>query len=147
MTKQRTKKNMNSELSQLAQRYHLAEVYVFGSRSQEIADVIRKNGPCRKSSSDVDIGIRPLPGFLLSPREIVNVAIELEDLFSVERVDIVVLPQAEPFLALDIIRGELLYARDSLDQARYELFVLRRAGDLLPFKKERIEMILGGHKQ
>ena len=66
----------------------------------------------------------------------------MEDLFDVERVDLVLLPEADPFLALDIIRGELLYTRDPNQQARYELYVLRRAGDLLPFQKIRTRMIL-----
>jgi hypothetical protein len=67
---------------------------------------------------------------------------ELEDLFEVGRVDLVLLPEADPYVALDVIRGELLYTRDPDRQARYELYVLRRAGDLLPFKKERMRMIL-----
>jgi len=45
-------------------------------------------------------------------------------------------------IALDIIRGEILYTNDPDRQARYELFVLRRAADLLPFKKQRTRMIL-----
>jgi hypothetical protein len=43
---------------------------------------------------------------------------------------------------VDIICGELLYTSDPDQQARYELFVLRRAGDLLPFQRERTRMIL-----
>lgn len=66
----------------------------------------------------------------------------LEELFQTDRVDLVILPEADPYLALDIIRGELLYSQDRDQQARYELFALRRAADLLPFKKERIRMIL-----
>jgi uncharacterized protein len=139
-----TARNTYAELARLAQTYRLAEVYAFGSRSKEIADFTRTGEPSGESSSDVDIAIRPFPATRLSPREIVRLTIELEDLFAAGRIDIALLPQAEPFLALDIIRGELLYARDPLEQARYELLVLRRASDVLPFKKERIEMILGG---
>ena len=36
----------------------------------------------------------------------------------------------------------LLYTSDADRQAEYELFVLRRAGDLLPFYRERVRMIL-----
>lgn len=60
----------------------------------------------------------------------------LEDLLQVGRIDLILLPEADPFLALDIIKGELLYTDDPDQQARHELFVLRRAGDLLPFKKD-----------
>ena len=48
----------------------------------------------------------------------------------------------DSYLALEIIRGELIYTDDPDRQARYELYVLRRAADLLPFKKDRIRMIL-----
>ena len=71
-----------------------------------------------------------------------QLAIELEDLFHAGRVDLVLLPEADPFLSADIIAGELLFTKDPDQQARYELFVLRRAGDLLPFKKARTRMIL-----
>jgi predicted nucleotidyltransferase len=92
--------------------------------------------------SDVDIGVRIKPGAALGPSERVQLALEIEDLLGVSRVDLVILQEAEPFLALEIIRGELLYAEDLNRQARYELYVLRQAGDLHPFKKERIRMIM-----
>ena len=55
---------------------------------------------------------------------------------------VVFLEDAEPFLALDIIRGHLLFCEDIESQARFELYVMRRAGDLLPFKRQRVKMIL-----
>ena len=136
---------MAKRLSELAEAYGLADIYGFGSRAAEIAAFI-KNGRTIKdaSSSDVDIGVRPKRGSRLSTRDLVNLAVGLEELFGVNRVDLVLLPDAEPFLALDIIRGELLYADDPLDQAYYELFVIRRAGYLLPFKRELIDLILRG---
>jgi uncharacterized protein len=72
----------------------------------------------------------------------VHLALEIEDLLEVSCVDLVILQEADPFLSVEIIRGELLYAEDLDRQARYELYLLRRAGDLFPFKKERIRMIL-----
>jgi len=139
------KQERAKKLLELAQAYRLAEIYVFGSRAAEIAALI-KNGRAikRASSSDVDIGVRPKEGPGLSTQDLVRLTTRLEELLGANRVDLVLLPDAEPFLALDIIRGELLYADDPLDQAYYELFVLRRAGDLLPFKRERIDLILRG---
>lgn len=139
------KQNQAARLSELARTYRLADIYAFGSRAGEIAAMIRTGRALkRRSSSDLDIGIRPKKGHRLSPRDVIDLTIELEDLFGVSRVDLVLLPGAEPFLAWDIIKGELLYTEDPLDQAYFELFVLRRASDLLPFKRERIEMILRG---
>lgn len=135
-------------ISRLAQTFGLADIYVFGSRAQEIATTVSKGVVSKLTrSSDVDIGVRPIQGVKLSPRDIVSLTIELEDLLDVNRVDLVLLPGCDPFLALNIIRGELLYARAPVDQSHYEIFVLRRAGDLHPFKKTQIEMILQGQPQ
>ena len=145
MTAAGRKQNKVERLSELAGAYRLADIYAFGSRAAEIAAVIRENKALKRaSSSDVDIGVRPKEGPRLSTRDVVNLTLELEDLFGANRVDLVLLPDSEPFLALDIIRGELLYTEDPVDQSYFELFVLRRAGDLLPFKRERIDMILRG---
>jgi hypothetical protein len=90
----------------------------------------------------VDIAVLPDVQVVLSAREKVEISLELEELLGAPRVDLVILPEADPFLALNIVRGELLYANDLDRQARHELYVLRRAGDLIPFKKERIRMIM-----
>ncbi len=68
---------------------------------------------------------------------------ELEDLFNISRIDLVDLSEAKTFLALDIIKNELLYCDDQDEQPEFELSILRKAGDLLYFEKERYKMILG----
>ena len=55
----------------------------------------------------MDIGVRPSTGHQLDIREKVQLAIELEDLLDVNRVDLVSLPEADPFVAVNVIRGEL----------------------------------------
>jgi predicted nucleotidyltransferase len=134
---------MKQQLEDICRRYEVADLYVFGSRSQEVSSLLSGSAePPLPPGSDVDIGIRPATLEAWNPRKRVQLTQELEDLLQVHLVHLVLLPEADPFLALDIIRGELLYAQDLDDQARYELFVLRRAGDLMPYKKERIRMIL-----
>jgi hypothetical protein len=96
------------------------------------------------AASDVDIGILPQPEASLDPRAKVRLMAELEDLFGAGRVDLVSLPEAPPFLAVEIVRGELLYEVDPDRTAEYELFVLRRAADLAPFERERIHDVLAG---
>jgi uncharacterized protein len=136
------------KLFELAEAYDLADIYLFGSRAKGIAAMVRGDKmPAKGTASDADVGIRPSPGRRLAPREMVRLTLALEDLLSVNRVDLISLPDTDPFLALDIVRGELIFTRDAADQARYELFVLRRAGDLLPLKKTRIEMIVRGRGQ
>ena len=68
----------------------------------------------------------------------------LEDLFDVGRVDLVVLPEADPFLAVNVIRGERLFADNAYLADEYDLYVLRRAADLLPLERERQRLILEG---
>jgi predicted nucleotidyltransferase len=131
-------------LARTCQRFHAATLYVFGSRAGEAAAWMEgverafEHGP-----SDLDVGVRPVPGKSLSVEEKVRLAIALEDLFGVGRVDVVCLPEADPFLAANVVRGERLYARDEYEADEYDLYVLRRAGDLAPLERERMALILG----
>lgn len=59
------------------------------------------------------------------------------------RVDLALLDETDPFLALNIIRGARLYAKDNDAADNYELYIMRRAGDLAPFERQRMKMILG----
>ena len=131
------------KLKEIALRYGLEEVYAFGSRAKEVAARLRGERACAAHpKSDVDIGVRTKLSLTLGPSERVKLALEIEDLLKVSRVDLVILQETDPFLAVEIIRGELLYTEDQDRQARYELYLLGRAGDLLPFKKKRIRMIM-----
>ncbi len=109
---------LRSRLDEFCRNHGLDALYVFGSRAEEVR---RRLDAGRlvpaASSSDVDIGILP-------PES-------------------VVLPEADSFLAVNVIRGERLYFRDAHRIDEYELFVLRRAGDLAPFERERLAMIGG----
>lgn len=135
--------HIKQKLKGICKRYNIADLYVFGIRAKEILAMVNDQAfSSSKPESDVDIGILPADHNNWPPEKKVQLSIELEDLFQVARVDLLLLPETDPYLALDIIRGELLYTNDPDRQARYELYVLRRAGDLLPFKKERTRMIL-----
>ena len=136
--------DIGAELKSIGNRYGIIALYAFGSRAGEVAGLVRGQLGIREhSSSDLDIGVQPKAGNRLSVQEKVRLAADLEDLLGVARVDLVILPEADPFLALDIIRGELLYCADADEQAEYELYVLRRAGDLAHYARERWGQILG----
>jgi uncharacterized protein len=130
-------------LARLADSYGLSALYVFGSRALEIKARLegRETEPT-DPATDLDIGVQPERGRRLPARERVEIALALEGLFGVKRVDLVAVPEAGPFLALEIIRGELIYCRDPDQQAEDELYILRRAGDLAYFEKERRRMII-----
>lgn len=136
---------MIKNLEKTAQTYAISEIYVFGSRMDEM--VRRINGEevgTGFSTSDVDIGVEPLPGKRLTAKQKVQIAIQLEDLLEVSRVDLVVMSEVSPFLALEIISGRLLYCKDHDAQAEHELLILRRAGDLAYYERRRREEIMRG---
>ncbi len=136
---------MQDKLRALSIRYEIAALYAFGSRATEVASRIRgQEAPAELPESDLDMGVQPARGRRLTAEERVRVAEELEEILGARRVDLVVLPEADPFLALDVIRGELLYCADADVQAEDELYVLRRAGDLAPYAHARWRMILSG---
>lgn len=138
-------RDISGGLRSICLRYGIDAVYVFGSRASEIARLVGSDQPLSDTTtSDVDIGVLPKSGYSLDPRAKVRLMAELEDLFEVGRVDLVSLTEAPPFLAVEIIRGELLYEADPDRAAEYELFVLRRAGDLAFFQRERVRNVLAG---
>jgi hypothetical protein len=92
------------------------------------------------SQSDLDIGVLSHSPFSIEDK--VSLTFELEDLFGLPGIDLFVLQEVDAFLAANIMRGERIFAEDSYLADEYELFVLRRAGDLAEFERQRIAMIL-----
>jgi uncharacterized protein len=133
----------DSRLAAIAERFGLADIYVFGSRAGEFASSDRQSS-VQRFDSDVDIAVRSRGPGVLSPEDRVTLTLALERALDAPRVDLLMLSEAGAFLALAAIRGNLLFCADSVDQAEYELYVLRRAGDLAPLERERQEIILNG---
>ena len=129
-------------LESLADKYHLQLIYAFGSRAKEIFQIIhqKKNQPAA-AKSDLDIGIKPEKP--LTIQEKVKIAIIFEDLFDVPKVDVIEIPEAPITLALEIVQGELLYACDEDLEAEYQLYIMSRAADLMPFERLKQKTILG----
>lgn len=104
-------------------------LYLFGSRSRGE----------ETERSDVDIGV-------LFDREVpLRDRLVLED--ELERrlgmpVDLVDAGRANAFLALDVLRGEQVFCSDPYRCDEFELYVMRRAGDLAPFERERRRLAL-----
>lgn len=128
-------------LSRLCEQFEVEILYVFGSRAQEALRFVLEGQAIPSDARDLDIGA--LPRRPLSVRQKVALALALEDLFDVSRVDLVILPEADPFLAANIVRGERIYVRDPHQADEYELYILRRAGDLIPLERERLALLAG----
>lgn len=104
-------------------------LYLFGSRGRHE----------ETEQSDVDVGI------LFRQQESLHEVLLLED--ALERrlglpVDLVDAGGASAFLALDIIRGERVFCADPDRCDEFELYVMRRSGDLAPFERERRRLLL-----
>jgi predicted nucleotidyltransferase len=135
--------NLEGALADICGQYDLVAVYAFGSRAEEIASRVGGEDVVANSEADVDIGVLPESDRELGAKARVDLMQALEDLLGVARLDLVILREADPFLAANIVRGERLYARDPHAADEYDLYVLRRAGDLAPLERERMALILG----
>ena len=133
-------------LEALCERFRVEALYAFGSRAAEAQAWLQGCGGALGGGSDVDLGVRPAANTRLGVYEKAQLAIALEDLLGCARVDLVVIPEADPFVAAEIIRGERLYAHDAHAADEYDLYILRRAGDLAPLERERIELVMQGHR-
>ena len=140
---QRSPSPLAAQLEQIARRFGIRDVYVFGSRAPEIMRRVAGDAQAdAASSSDVDVAVQPFDTAAFTAADRVRFSGALEELFGVGRVDLVILSEAPVLLATEIVRGELLYTADEHAQAEHELYVLRRAADLAPFLRERVEEIL-----
>ncbi|MBI5842088.1 MAG: nucleotidyltransferase domain-containing protein [Chloroflexi bacterium] len=135
---------MNTRLQtieQLCRKYQVKALYVFGSRSADMLHAINNDTyQLASSQSDLDIGVLTHSPFSIESK--VNLTLELEAVFNAPRVDLFILQEADTFLAANIIRGERIYAEDTYLADEYDLFVLRRAGDLAELERQRMAMIL-----
>jgi predicted nucleotidyltransferase len=107
----------------------IVALYLFGSRASQEAT----------ESSDVDVGV--LFREETSLRDVLLLEDDLERRLGLP-VDLIDAARASAFLALDIIRGELIFCADPDRCDEFELYVMRRAGDLAPFERERRRLLL-----
>lgn len=142
--KEKTKKR-RAKLAEIARAFDLEIIYAFGSYAEDALKWLKDDQSSLSilSPSDLDIGIKPAMKKKLSVKEKIHLTMALEDLFFVFTVDLVSIPEADPFLAANIIRGERLFSKNTYLADEYDLYVLRRAGDLIPLERERIALIMG----
>lgn len=129
------------KIEQVCTKYQVKALYVFGSRSADMLQAIRDDAyQLASTQSDLDVGV--LTDSPISIESKVNLTLELEVVFNTAHIDLFILQEVDSFLAANIIRGERIYARDPYLADEYELFVLRRAGDLAELERQRMAMIL-----
>lgn len=76
-----TRTELARRLAEVAESHGVADLYLFGSRAAEIGARVR-SAPAQPSrtGSDVDIAVRPKPGFLEHVDDRVALTFALEDL-------------------------------------------------------------------
>jgi hypothetical protein len=110
---------MKEKIAQMAGQYGLQIIYAFGSRAKETLEAVEgRLDRLSPTPSDLDIGVKPERR--LTVEEKVEIAIFFEDLFDLPRLDVAVLPEAPVSLAVEIVIGEILYARGSTYEAEYQ---------------------------
>jgi predicted nucleotidyltransferase len=135
--------SIRTDLNELCHEYRVDILYAFGSRANEVMRGVEKDSEIQQiDSSDVDIAVKLKPGSKMSVRQKAELAMRLEDLLGGGRVDLVSLSDADPFLAVNIIRGKRLFSVNERTADEYDLYILRRAGDLAPFERRRMASVL-----
>lgn len=136
-------------LAAICQECGVAILYGFGSRAREtLAWLDDPAATLAPGPSDVDLGVKPVwrekePETTLNWKAEVALAHALEAFLGVQRVDIVNLDSANPYLAAEVIHGERLYAEDEYAADNYDLYILRQEADLAPLEEERARLLLG----
>ncbi len=135
---------MNAGLDKLVllcKKYQVKALYVFGGRSADMLHAIQDDQyQLTPSQSGLDIGVLTNHPFSIENK--VSLTLDLENLFGIPAIDLFILQEVDAFLAANIIRGERVYAQDSYLMDEYDLFILRRAGDLAELERQRMTMIL-----
>ena len=122
-------RNVKDDIEALAARYGLQFIYAFGSRAREALEFLDgRKRQLTSGVSDLDIGVKSSTGLAVS---------------AVPRVDLVVLSEVSTFLALEIVSGELLFAQDLHYEAEYQLYIMRRAAEMMRFQRAKERMMLG----
>jgi len=116
------------QLRQLFATYGVVLAYLFGSQAEE------KAGPI----SDVDIAV--LLGPQVDREQWFQVQLdligELTSLFHRNDVDVVILNEATPVLAYEVVRsGRVLYEAEPGTRVDYEVTALRRYADTKPLRR------------
>ncbi|MEE2636404.1 MAG: nucleotidyltransferase domain-containing protein [Acidobacteriota bacterium] len=108
-------------LKTLCQHFKLDALHVFGSRAGEVVESLRlsrKLDP--RHSSDVDIGVLPNADYPIGVDDRVGLTGAFEELLGVSRVNVVVLPSASSYLALDVVSGARLCCFNPIREAEYQ---------------------------
>ena len=128
-------------LEELCARHDVGALYAYGSRALQAARWLHHKATLAAGPSDLDLAVSRGIGKRYSLAEKVALATAFSDLFEFETVDLADMAEVDAFVAANIVRGERLYCSDRMYADELDLYVLRRAGDLAPYERERLAHI------
>ncbi len=121
------------QLDQLARRYGLVAIYLFGSRADDGLAMV-DGAPRPMAGSDLDVGIAAR-GRPAGWRELASIQVALEDVFAPLRIDLVPLLAVDALFQYRAVDGHRVAAPDPTAANLWELDVMRRAAELLPIQR------------
>ena len=113
----------------------------YGSRAAQTLHWLHQGGALAAGSNDLDLAVSGGIDRRYSLAEKVALASAFSDLFEFEMIDLADMAEVDPFVAANIVRGERLYSSDRIYADELDLYVLRHAGDLTPYERERLAHI------
>ena len=128
-------------LEELCEEHGIAALYAYGSRALQALHWLHRGGALAEGSNDLDLAVSGGFDRCYSLAEKVALASALSDLFEFEAIDLADMAEVDAFVAANIVRGERLYCSDRRYADELDLYILRRAGDLAPYERERLAHI------
>jgi len=129
-----------ANLEATCREHGLLAVYLFGSRADDGLAVLRGAAVAREGS-DLDVGVVFTDGVDVGRLPVLQIA--LEDIFEPLRVDLVPLQRVDALFQFSAVDGHRVAVTDTTRADLFELYVMRRAAEALPFERERERLLFG----
>jgi predicted nucleotidyltransferase len=137
-------------IREICAKYHVALCYLFGSQQECGRAILQgKRVEVPDAESDIDFGVL----FVTMPadplRTYAHLSLELQDIVSPYRADLLYLHEVDHLIQLEVIRGLCIYAlNEELREAYEEKVIMMAADELEIFKrneKDLFEAIENGY--
>lgn len=124
-------------LAAACEQFRLLSVYLFGSRADDGLDLLHGKA-VEGTGSDLDVGV-VFRGDQVPVTVLGLLQADLAEVFTPLQVDLVPLQRVDALFQYEAIEGHRVAAPDSVAADYYELYVMRRAAELLPIQR-RLEV-------
>jgi len=122
------------EIRNIAEKYGIAVIYLFGSQSENGTRYLQGNGINVEDLSDLDAAVffNDIPS---DPMKVYGALYkELSEVFEPFNIDLVFMHEVDTLFQYEIIKGIRIFAEDTSLADEFEEMILKRAADLA-FKK------------